>query len=374
MASITKRGSKWQYRVSWRDVDGKQHSKNKSGFRTKTDAANEARGIEEKLTQGVDILKSDTLLADFFHEWYTTYCTDLASGTLDRFALYEKILRKRFPETKLNEMAALNWQQFINDYQKTRRKLTVRNLNSAVSRMAAYAVDTGIIFRNFASITSIGGDSGPSKENKFLQLDQFTALVEYAKERSGYDNQAAEAIYLAAQTGMRAGEVLGLSWKDVDFDAGLIRVRHSYTYRTKTFDNPKTVNGIRSIEVTPALIANLKKYQVQQREYYLSQGIRDSTESVFRNKAGQIITQVGIRRVLLLYQTAVGIPDDKRIPFHGLRHTHVSYLISKGVDIYYISHRLGHASPAITLRVYSHLLENHRKQEASRATAALSQL
>ncbi|MFT8416701.1 MAG: tyrosine-type recombinase/integrase, partial [Lacticaseibacillus paracasei] len=62
------------------------------------------------------------------------------------------------------------------------------------------------------------------------------------------------------------------------------------------------------------------------------------------------------------------------ITFHGLRHSHVSYLISQGIDIYYISKRLGHSDITITMRVYGHLLDSQKRKEALKATAAMDRL
>ena len=73
-------------------------------------------------------------------------------------------------------------------------------------------------------------------------------------------------------------------------------------------------------------------------------------------------------------ETKIGIPDDDQITFHGLRHTHVSYLLSEGIEIYYISKRLGHAGIQITMSTYSHLLDAQKSKQASKAMVALDKL
>jgi integrase len=74
------------------------------------------------------------------------------------------------------------------------------------------------------------------------------------------------------------------------------------------------------------------------------------------------------------YETKAGIPKSKQITFHGLRHTHASYLISNGANISYVSKRLGHKNIAVTMEVYSHLLQDAQQSEDKKAMQLLDNI
>ncbi|MEN2361518.1 tyrosine-type recombinase/integrase [Levilactobacillus brevis] len=76
----------------------------------------------------------------------------------------------------------------------------------------------------------------------------------------------------------------------------------------------------------------------------------------------------------MLHTALKNINASKDITFHGLRHTHASYLIYKGVSIYYIFQRLGHANYTITMNIYSHMLHEMESVENSKLVAALNDL
>ncbi|MBL3532074.1 tyrosine-type recombinase/integrase [Companilactobacillus zhachilii] len=130
---------------------------------------------------------------------------------------------------------------------------------------------------------------------------------------------------------------------------------------------------------------------MQQREIFFQQGFINKKKFVFINKMHTVPTDSAANNVLRKYlkkiyhekNKAKGMTDveskrdlDSRylIGFHGLRHTHASYLIAHGLSLEYISQRFGHSSVAITSKVYIHLLNDYRDREDDKAMKALSQL
>ncbi len=161
-------------------------------------------------------------------------------------------------------------------------------------------------------------------------------------------------VIIAANTGMRQGEVLALTWDKVDFERNEILVNRSLEQTNKGFNSKeetKTDSSTRTIEVSVAVMETLKRLKEKQKTTYNPMNLvccRHDGNYVY----GSNLTR-GFQRVL----TAAKV---KQVRFHDLRHTHASHLIRAGVDIIEIARRLGHKSPKMTLDIYGHLIPQTR--------------
>ena len=169
-------------------------------------------------------------------------------------------------------------------------------------------------------------------------------------------------------TGMRRGEVLALRWGRVNLDDKVIQVREAREF-TKAhglrFKLPKTDAGTRDIRIPKILLEILRQYRKDQIEMRVRMGLGRLPDDalLFSEPDGRPISPNSFSSAWAHFATDAGLPG---VTFHALRHTHVSQLIDKGVDIVTISNRLGHAKPDVTLRVYSHLFQ---KDDAKAAEA-----
>jgi len=171
-------------------------------------------------------------------------------------------------------------------------------------------------------------------------------------------------------TGCRRGEVLALRWQDVDLEKGTVRIERSVEQtkaglRVKT---PKTKAGKRTVTISPWLIAELRALHARRQEQRLKLGMgRVSGDSlVFARWDGKIRSPHWLSKNFAAAMKTLKIG----CKLHALRHTHVSQLIAAGLDVLTISRRIGHASAAITLDVYGHLLTNTDARAAAIIEAA----
>jgi integrase len=166
--------------------------------------------------------------------------------------------------------------------------------------------------------------------------------------------------------GMRLGELLALRWKDVDPDACVLRV--TATLKRDKEDQwmwaePKTRRSRRQIALSPVAVAALRAHRLRQREERLKMGPAwTDYDLVFATEAGTPLYGGNVYRAFQRLQARAGLPT---IRFHDLRHTCATMLLSARVNLKVVSEMLGHASVAITLDIYSHVLPDMQQDAAT---------
>lgn len=172
---------------------------------------------------------------------------------------------------------------------------------------------------------------------------------------------------LATCTGMRQGELFALSWDDVELDFERLHVRKTLaqTKGSFTVKEPKSKAGRRTIALPPLAIAALADH----RKAMLEEGQDVQHGTVFVSRSGSYLQKSNFIRQV--WRTVVRAAKVREQPFHSLRHSHASSLLRSGTNIRAVSKRLGHADPAMTLRVYAHVLPGEDAQLATRVQGLL---
>ncbi|WP_203632210.1 site-specific integrase [Lacticaseibacillus suibinensis] len=380
MASFRKRSSKWEYRVSYLDKDGEQKIVSHGGFRTKQLASAAAEEVEKAKRNGGDLSNRDVTLADYWDAWVARYKTGKHTMiTEKRYPIIGKELRAGFGNRLLREVRPSEWQDFMNQFGETRSRSTAQRLNGYVRSMVKNAINDQLISVDFTLNVELSGSRGKSEADKFLQADELQAIMTDALSHASYNNISNCLIYLGAVSGARYSELVGLTWGDVDWDSSLININKTWDYHFgQGFQPTKTPSSVRTVSLTPEAMALLHRLKSEQTAYYIRTGRRDDLQMVFRNKQNTVPTNAAANKALRAIEDRVEKKMDRplsaKITFHGLRHSHVSFLLSRNVDIYYISKRLGHSDITITLRVYSHMLDDSREKENNLALEALESL
>ena len=183
-----------------------------------------------------------------------------------------------------------------------------------------------------------------------------------------------EALYLLAiSTGLREGELLALRWEDVDLEAAVLRVSQTLTRDggKVSVGPPKTKNSRRSVGLTDPTVEALRAHLTRQLEEMERVGsLYRPGGLVFANEVGGIVSPSNLRnRSLKALLQRAGLPS---IRFHDLTHTCATLLLSRNVNPKIVSEMLGHASIAITLDTYSHVLPNMQESAVRAMQDALS--
>jgi len=239
----------------------------------------------------------------------------------------------------------------------------VRNLHLVIEAALNWAVRRDWISRNPASlITSEELPRVRRKETKVLSVSEANELMNAAK------NTKSEAlIRLGLETGARVGELTGITWDQVDFDAGKVRIKYALQFLDgqPTLVEPKTSASVRELSISPNAIGALKSQLARQSEQAIGLGKAwtNDLNLVFTTEIGGPLNRHAVlRQYLRPLLREAGLPESIR--FHDLRHGAASLLLARGVPIPVVSELLGHANPSITMSIYSHALPNSQEMVA----------
>ena len=181
-----------------------------------------------------------------------------------------------------------------------------------------------------------------------------------------------EALFqVALFTGMRQGEILGLTWDRVDFEKGKLTIDRQLQKEKKKggeyhLASPKNGKG-RTITPAPWVMGVLKHHRAAQAEWRLKVGVLwQDTGLVFTNEVGEHLAAMTVYKDFKTVAEAIGRPDAR---FHDLRHTYAVNAIRAGDDIRTVSGNLGHATVSFTLDVYADFTEDLKRDSAIRMDA-----
>jgi len=242
---------------------------------------------------------------------------------------------------------------------------TVRYIHTIVHKALSDAVDAGILGANVAERAKAPRPN--RSRSRTIECWEPAELATFLRSVEGDRLEAAWR--LAAMTGMRRGEVLGLRWRDVDLDRSRIAVRNAIvSVAYEVLESSPKSHQARVIDLDPETAALLGHHrQVQSSE-------RESLGADYEDRDLVICAEDGTpihpQSFSQAFERAVARAGVRRIRLHDLRHTHATIAVKAGVPVKVISERLGHESPAFTLKQYAHVLPG-MQAEAAELIAAL---
>lgn len=161
---------------------------------------------------------------------------------------------------------------------------------------------------------------------------------------------------------MRFAELLGLTWENVDLEKGTIKVKRAWDYLdTNNFCPTKNEQSVRNVPIDKQTCLLMKWFKKQQTKLFKKLDIKPEHDFVFYNAKSGLVSNNAVNKKLkeLLRQLNIDTP----LTIHGLRHTHASVLIYKGVNIMAVSKHLGHKNLAVTMETYSHSIKELEERE-----------
>ena len=244
---------------------------------------------------------------------------------------------------------------------------SIQHAHGLLRTALGYAAKIEVVERNVAAI--ITPPAAARVEVEILNAEQIAETLRKLKGRPMYP-----IVALALGTGARRGELAALRWDDLDLDGATVRIERALeqTKEGIRVKGTKTAAGRRTVSLPAFAVEALRDHRRQTLELRLAvgAGALPVGAPVFGDIEG---TWPNPHTITLRWRAAVtrlGLP---KITFHALRHSHASALIAANLDVVSVSKRLGHANPALTLSVYSHLFTNKDDQAAGVMDAVLGQ-
>jgi len=237
---------------------------------------------------------------------------------------------------------------------------TILRHHRFISIVLAQAVREGLVPFNAASRAE--PPKAEKKEANHLQKDDIAAILK-ALETEPIKWQM--LVHMLMITGARRGEIIGLKWKNVDFDNNRIYICNTVYYtpdRGVYESSPKTESSKRYIALPAQTMQELKKYRVWQYEERLKLGAYyQNQDYVFSQDNGNVMHPDSLATWLARFSKRHGLPH---INPHAFRHTMASMLFFNGMDAVSISKRLGHAQVSTTSDIYAHVIAEADKKNA----------
>lgn len=302
-------------------------------------------------------------------QWMNTWAEEYVQGSVKplTYAAYKTTIRTHIIPTigaiRLSTLNPTQVQTFYNDLLRKKQlsPKTVKNVHGIFHKALEQAVKLRYIPFNPTDACTIPRadktEITPLNEGEIAMFVQEAQTDEYA-----------DILILALFTGMRRGELCGLSWDAVDFRRGTISVkqqlcisRDDYTYYIATTKSDR----IRTLTAPPFIMEMLSRVRKEQAVQRLEMGFlwEDKHNLVFTTPTGHHITPVTLYKHFKRIADKVGRPDAR---LHDLRHTYAVTALQEGDDVKTVQQNLGHATASFTLDVYGHVSEKMKQESANR--------
>ena len=302
--------------------------------------------------------------------WQTDYLKGVKPYTVASYtAIINNHIKPSLGAIKLDALNAHTVQRFYNalsEPNKSRKALspkTVKNVHGVLHKAIQQAMRIGYVRFNPCEACTL--PRVQRREMQVLDDDHSKAFLAAVK-----GNDLENLFLVDLFTGMRQGELLGLTWPCVDFESGIITVKQQLQQRQVKGDfgyyfAPLKNNKPRTITPATFVMQLLKNQRTRQMEMQLKAGSAwdNAYDLVFTNEIGHPLSRRTVYKNFKKLSIQIGVPE---LRFHDLRHSYAVASIRGGDDIKTIQENLGHATAAFTLDVYAHATEQMKRDSAAR--------
>lgn len=323
---------------------------------------------------------SKNMTLDALFDRYIEICDIAESTRANYIMLWNNRIRDEIGNIKVINLVPSTIKAFYSKMAKADyAHSTIKTMHNLIYPTLEMAVADDIIRKNPAKGT-LGDYGRKERERAALRLDQQNAFMEFVKNHSIY-SQYYPMLVIMLGTGVRCGELIGLTWQDIDTRRQQISIDHQLTYRNYGegyqfhLTSPKTDSGIRNIPMTTEV---RKAFEEQKRRNFLLGIDRDMEVDgmkgfIFTAKSGRPLMPSAVNNVLYNIVDAYNRKEKAKakkehrkaelfpkISAHILRHTACTRMAERGMDIKVLQYIMGHAKVEITMQVYNHISDRAR--------------
>jgi site-specific recombinase XerD len=345
------------------DAAGKQIRKSLYA-NTKEEVGKRLREALRALERVEFVEPADMTVAEWLDTWFKVYGRPRwrDSTAAEHYRNIQQNLKPKLGRHKLQRLRHEHIQDYVNQQaSKGRASTSIKKQLEPLRASLKQAVINNLIIKDPSLHLAL--PSTPAREIQFLTIDEQRKLIGVLP-----DTTSGRALHFVLGTGVRASELCGLRWMDIEGDrftirnavqrvVNLDRQAGEPKYKTSSAP-PKTKAGLRTIPLTDSMMDLLQKQQEAQRLERIKAGSAWTGDQpakggtfVFANELGGAIDRANLGRVLRICLDKAGV---KRVGIHALRHTFATNCVRAGVDVRTLSEMIGHTKIAFTLQQYVH--------------------
>jgi len=366
--TIRKRSDgRWEGRVTTgiNPATGKQIQRSVYG-RTQKETAQKLRQIIAEVDIGAYIQPTLMTVGEWMDIWIENYANDIKELSL---ATYKCQIRAHIKPTlgdkKMSDLKTRDIQAMYNSLLRGEKPLTaktIKNIHGVLHKGLSQAVKLGYIRINPADNVSL-----PRVEKPEIRPITDEHIVEFLEAIKGHCFELLYTVDLF--TGMRKGEILGLTWDCVNLETGIIVINKQLIQEKKKGGQYKlasTKNGKgRTVRIPPTVVELLKQQKARQKVWQEEAGSvwDNSLNLVFTNEIGGHLSHTTVTHSFKKIAQSIGMDTTR---FHDLRHSYAVAAIESGIDMKTIQQNLGHHAASFTMDVYGHVSDRMRLEGANR--------
>ena len=333
----------------------------------------------DKITKELhyNIKDNKKYFSDFLSEWlFNVKFLNIKPSTQ---ALYEGIYRVHIKDNnllkiKVNDITIADIQRYYKNLLKTgATPHTIKSIHTIIAPCIRYAYNNDLIIKDFTKAIEL------PKESEKMKLEKEEEVQPLTKEEQQIFIQAIkghkfEMIFtLALYSGLRQGELLALTWDDININECYVDVNKTMSEVAEvseegrgkikhTLQTPKTKTSIRTVQIPSSVINMLLEHKEKQKiilNKYRNLSRFKDYNLVFSNKYGNYLSPRQLRQTFKDILTDNNIKPRK---FHNLRHTYATRLFERGVNPKTVQKLLGHSKLTVTMDTYTHVLDNVKEK------------
>ncbi|MGP7815522.1 tyrosine-type recombinase/integrase [Niallia sp. 01092] len=351
---------KWEFCISaGKDpITGKRKQIRRRGFASRDEAMKAFLEVKREVLDNEFVDISKLTYAQYMGEYWRERKIKLQTSTYEtHLIIYENNILPKLGHIKLQEIKYSHIQNLVNDsHEQGHSAHTTHLIFRIIYGSLKKAQLRSLIKNNPAQEVTL--PKRRKREMTVWTLKQVNYFLKNAPHVCRV-TRCLIGIQLGLLAGLRQGEILGLRWRDIDFENKIIYIRQTVSQSGEIKQGAKNNSSVRSIAISNKLLNMLLLHREQiEWEKERCTGIYRDNDLVLPTRYGSPMIPRNFRKEFYVLTEKLGLP---RIRFHDTRATHVTLLVEQNVNIKLISERLGHSNIETTFNIYSHVLPNMQR-------------
>lgn len=347
------------------ELTGKKMQVRRAGFKTKKEAQLALSRLEYKKESGEfdPLANSNITFEELALQFMNAKEASLRKSSFIEESYTMRRVLEQLGKAKIKNIRGYHCQNAVNAWAK-KAPVNVNYTKMLANQVFEYAIKSGYITKNPMDAVIMPKRPPKKREDNYYTKQELNEFLTFVKQNRP---KLYPLFRLLAYSGMRIGELLALTWDDIDLEASTVSITKTLSKvkagHTK-IDETKTKAGHRIISLDATTINILASYKREQSKELFSLGVLntlpkplpvfDKSLTIRKKNPGKRFNRPNDIARYLEYIYKDMPKDFKHITLHGFRHTHATLLIESGANIKAVQQRLGHANINMTLGIYAH--------------------